>query len=79
MKPLYPEHFQYKQLEIRDIPQENLSVYFNSVNSWMANAIRRGGKIFVHCYAGISRSATYCIAFLMKEFAVSLDSATLMV
>ncbi len=48
MKPIYPQHVEYKQLEIRDIPQENLSVYFNSVNSWMASAIRRGGKVFVH-------------------------------
>ena len=36
---------------------------------------RKGGCIFVHCVAGISRSATVCIAYLMKHLCWELQRA----
>lgn len=34
-----------------------------------------GGRVFVHCQAGISRSATICLAYLMRTNRVRLDEA----
>lgn len=34
-----------------------------------------GGRVFVHCQAGISRSATICLAYLMRTNRVKLDEA----
>lgn len=34
-----------------------------------------GGKVFVHCFAGRSRSSTSVIAYLMQETGMSLNSA----
>jgi protein-tyrosine phosphatase len=31
-----------------DTPSENLAKYFPEVISWMANAIKTGGTVFVH-------------------------------
>lgn len=35
----------------------------------------KGGRVFVHCHAGISRSATVCIAYLMQHKKVSMTDA----
>lgn len=40
------------------------------------DCVRRcGGKILVHCKAGVSRSATICIAYLMVHKSLTLDQA----
>ena len=40
--------------------------YFDSVADKLEDISRVGGKALVHCVAGVSRSASLCIAYLMK-------------
>ena len=41
----------------------------------MRQAISSGGKILVHCYAGVSRSASMVIAYFMAEKNMSFSEA----
>ena len=75
----FPREFQYKALDLQDIPNENISRYFDETVRWISSAIDNGGKVFVHCWAGISRSTTIVIAFLMYKLCMTMDSAMLMV
>ena len=42
----------------------------------IADKVREGnGRVLVHCYAGVSRSATMAIGYVMKHFQMTLDES----
>lgn len=49
------------------MPTENLLPHLPDAIAFIKAAIQKGGNVFVHCYAGVSRSASTIIAFLMME------------
>lgn len=48
-----------------DMPTFPLHQYFQSVADYIDSALYSGGRVFVHCRQGISRSATLVLAYLM--------------
>lgn len=48
---------------------------FRIVFSFTDSVKMQGGKTLVHCQAGISRSATICLAYIMYTERLSLDAA----
>lgn len=61
---MFPGDLKYYRLKIDDLPSENISKYFEEINAFISNAINSGGKVLVHCDAGISRSPTLVISYL---------------
>ncbi len=56
------------KIPIMDDPRENIYKYFDSMYVLIENELNNGGRVLVHCYAGISRSATIVISYLMRKF-----------
>ena len=70
--------FEYLHLELDDDPDEPIERVFEEVCKFIEEA-KRGDSVFVHCQAGISRSVTVCIAFLILRRKMSLRDAYLIV
>ena len=71
----YENEFTYYKIEINDDEDEDISKFFNKSNKFIYNALWRGGKVFVHCLAGISRSPTIVLAFLIRKRKLTFEDA----
>ncbi|XP_013103971.1 dual specificity protein phosphatase 18 [Stomoxys calcitrans] len=65
----------YLRVSIPDRPSAELSKHFDEVADMIEEVRLNGGKTLVHCVAGVSRSATLCLAYLMKYSEMSLREA----
>jgi len=63
------------KLEVLDKPSESLDRYFDTVADKINEIAARKGVCLVHCVAGISRSASMCIVYLMKYHKMTLRDA----
>uniref|UniRef100_A0A3Q0R2D7 Dual specificity protein phosphatase n=1 Tax=Amphilophus citrinellus TaxID=61819 RepID=A0A3Q0R2D7_AMPCI len=68
-------HFRYKQIPISDHWSQNLSQFFPEAISFIDEARSKQCGILVHCLAGISRSVTVTVAYLMQRLNLSLNDA----
>ena len=55
----------YKKYHLKDHVRENIECVFYDAMSFLEDARRNNGKVYVHCVQGISRSATICLAYLI--------------
>jgi hypothetical protein len=63
----FPSEFQYLNLNIADEQDVLISDYFEISHKFIDQAIKDGGNVLVHCEAGISRSSTIVISYLMAS------------
>jgi len=61
----FPNDFTYLAINAMDCPSQNLRKHFPQALKFMRNAVQNGGNVLVHCNAGISRSSTIAIAYIM--------------
>ncbi|PVD30608.1 hypothetical protein C0Q70_09881 [Pomacea canaliculata] len=71
----FPSLFQYLTIPVNDSASEDLATWFSTANDFIDSIKQNGGKVLVHCHAGRSRSATVCLAYLMRTCHLSLDAA----
>ncbi|KAK3246224.1 hypothetical protein CYMTET_44231, partial [Cymbomonas tetramitiformis] len=62
-----PKSFKHLRMTLADVEGENISQYFEESFSFLEKARRKGDAVLVHCGAGVSRSATLCIAYLIQK------------
>ncbi|OQR74070.1 dual specificity protein phosphatase 19-like [Tropilaelaps mercedesae] len=71
----FPEDFRYMKLNILDLPEQDIKSVFESCFAFIDEALAAGGSTFVHCNAGVSRSSTICIAYLISRQRMRLNRA----
>lgn len=65
-KHLFPEKH-YLCVMAADCPDQDLSQFFPVCNDFIHGArLRRECNVLIHCLAGMSRSVTICIAYIMS-------------
>jgi len=64
IKPFFPKDFKYKVISIPDTSNYQLIRHFPAAISFIREGMAKGG-VLVHCYAGVSRSASCVMAYLM--------------
>ncbi|XP_066430625.1 dual specificity protein phosphatase 4 [Eleutherodactylus coqui] len=68
-------HFQYKCIPVEDNHKADISSWFIEAIEFIDSVKDSNGRVLVHCHAGISRSATICLAYLMMKKRVKLEEA----
>lgn len=63
------------RVPVEDDPATRIDAYFDDVADLMETARRRGKGAVVHCVAGVSRSTTLVLAYLLKYTDMSLRVA----
>ncbi|XP_068819150.1 dual specificity protein phosphatase 21 isoform X1 [Capricornis sumatraensis] len=69
------EDIQYVKLPLADGPNSRLYEFFDFVADHIHSVEMKQGQTLLHCAAGVSRSATFCLAYLMKYHSMSLLDA----
>ena len=73
IKNFFPNNFKYKNLDILDSEKVDIKQYFEESNEFIDDAIKNNGNVLVHCHAGISRSSSFLMAYIMKSQKMGVD------
>jgi len=77
--PQFPEDFEYLHLSLEDTAAQNIDDMFDRGIPFIVHALKNGGKVFVHCFAGKSRATTMCCAYLIHSMRIPFSKALEMV
>lgn len=71
----FPDEFSYLKLPIKDTLFFDIKPHLKQALVFIESARKISGTVLVHCYAGMSRSVTIVIAYLMKKKRIPLLKA----
>jgi protein-tyrosine phosphatase len=72
----FPTHFKYLKLEgLRDRPTQDLTPHFEKAFEFIDDVCASGGRVLVHCFKGVSRSAAVVCAYLIVRKNLTLAEA----
>lgn len=66
--PNYHEgSLEYLTLNLYDTPREDILPFLYTAVEFITGVVDGGGKCYIHCHQGVSRSSSMCIAYLMHS------------
>lgn len=73
--PTFHIDIKHMKIGINDTYGQEIHNYFEEAHNFIGKALENNEKILVHCRAGISRSTTVVISYIMKVKKMNLDEA----
>ncbi|KAG2391924.1 hypothetical protein C9374_013409 [Naegleria lovaniensis] len=71
----FPFDFIYKKVELEDTLEQDLFPHLDECVDFIEEALKNHKTVLVHCKAGVSRSASMVIAYIMKKYNQSYENA----
>ncbi|XP_026210103.1 dual specificity protein phosphatase 19-like isoform X2 [Anabas testudineus] len=71
----FPDYIMYKTLQILDLPDTDITSYLGECSIFIDQAREQEGVVLVHCNAGVSRSSSVVIGYLMLREGLSFQDA----
>ncbi|KAM3722516.1 Dual specificity protein phosphatase [Dirofilaria immitis] len=75
VKNIFLGSIKYLTFDVLDLPWTNLEQHFDKCHEFMEEAVQSGGNVLVHCNAGVSRSATIVLSYIMRYNKMTLREA----
>ena len=69
----HPNDFAYLRLYLYDAKTEDLGCLFYEVIEFIEKARESGGKVFIHCHQGVSRSCSLVISYLINQESLTYE------
>eukprot|EP00930_Biecheleria_cincta_P090308 TRINITY_DN79673_c0_g1_i1.p1 TRINITY_DN79673_c0_g1~~TRINITY_DN79673_c0_g1_i1.p1 ORF type:complete len:359 (+),score=84.00 TRINITY_DN79673_c0_g1_i1:51-1127(+) len=73
------QQIEYHRVDVEDISREPIELFFPEATEFIHSWVSREQAVLVHCRAGVSRSASVVIAYLMTHHNFSLHDAFFLV
>ena len=77
--PPVPSNIEQLQVKVRDSQMSLIAVHFDRAIEFIETALNSDGRVLVHCWRGVSRSATIVIAYIMRTRRLQYDAALALV
>jgi len=71
----YYPNITYLEIDALDIPEYRISKDFVKCFKFINDNIKQNKNVLVHCHAGISRSSTIVIMYLMVKYKITMTKA----
>ncbi|VDP50583.1 unnamed protein product, partial [Soboliphyme baturini] len=69
------EETNFLRIPVMDSNSEKIISHFERAFHFLDKALKTGANVLVHCLAGVSRSPTFVIAYIMRERGLSVEEA----
>jgi len=69
------DNIEYLTVPVLDEPNADIKSTFVQTFQFIDKGLATGASVLVHCNQGVSRSATVCLAYIMKKYKLNFQTA----
>jgi len=75
LQALHKDICEYKIINIQDIETEDITEHLVAIIDFIENVVQKKSNVLVHCAAGVSRSGSAVIAYIMHKYKLNYNDA----